>query len=445
MHQLKKVLKGFLSPQTILFYHRFLALFGNVLYFFPSHRMVVIGVTGTKGKTSTANFIWAALSASSSQVGLISTANMRIGEKETLNKYHMTMPGRFTIPKLMRQMRSAGCRFCVVEVTSEGIKQWRHAGINFDVVVFTNLTPEHLQSHEGSFEKYRETKGKLFEGLMQSKRKSVFGREVQKIIIVNNDSPEKKYFLNFPADKKITFGLFPGAVFTASSIDETMKGVSFECAGAKYELAIPGRFNVANALPALIIAKIFNVSSEAIQRGFDYLDTIPGRMERINAGQNFAVFVDYAHEKESMTGLLESAAKMRTKSIQRIILLLGAEGGGRDKAKRGAMGEVAGKMADYIVVSNVDPYDDNPADIADDITRSVLEFGIGKFLDKDVFVVLDRQEGIRKALSLAKPGDIVLITGKGAEQSMILAGGKTIPWDDRDVVRDELERLKSLQ
>lgn len=398
--------------------------------------MVVIGVTGTKGKTSAANFIWACLNSAGDKAGLISTAVIRIGDKEFLNKYHMTMPGSFVLQKLISQMAKEGCKYCVIETTSEGIKQHRQKAIFYDIVVFTNLTPEHLPSHGNSFENYKKAKGKLFATLSNSAQKTISGKKIEKVIIANYDSPHKDYFLNFKSDKKITYGLNEGADYVAKNINDYSSGVEFSVNSNKYQLKTLGKFNVYNALPAIVTASIFGFPAESIQKGFGKLQIIPGRMERIDEGQDFLIFVDYAHEKESMNAVLETAKNMV--GPKKVIVLLGAEGGGRDKTKRPLMGELAGKKADFVIVSNVDPYDDGPLEIIEDIAKASEK--VGKVQGKDLFPIEDRREGIKKALSLAKAGDIVLITGKGAEQSMIIKG-KKIPWDDRIVVREETKRL----
>ena len=196
-----------------------------------------------------------------------------------------------------------------------------------------------------------------------------------------------------------------------------------------------------NALPAIAIGRLLGISDDCIKKGLNNLRLIPGRMEVIKEGQPFTLIVDYAHEKQSITGVLKTANAMK-KPDAKTIILLGAEGGGRDKAKRPIMGELAGKMADYLVVSNVDPYEDDPTEIVEDIAVVAEKFG--KVRNKDLFVIEDRRAGISKALSLAKAGDIVLITGKGAEQSMII-GGKSIPWDDRVIVKEELNKILAAQ
>lgn len=431
-NEIKKVI-----PSSILnTYYYLLAFIGSIIYGFPSSKMLVIGVTGTKGKTSTINFIWSVLMAGGYKTGIISTANIRIGDREDLNKYHMTMPGPLIIQELMSQMVKEGCKYCIIETTSEGIKQYRHKFINYDTVVFTNLTPEHLPSHGGSFEKYKQMKGKLFENIL-SQKKIIKKRKIRKVIIANKDSDHADYFLNFNADKKITFGIKSEADYVASDILETDQGVVFKVGSEAFIISILGKFNVYNVLPAIIIARLANIDISLIKRGLMDLKLIPGRMEKIDEGQNFTMIVDYAHEKESMTNLLQTANNMK-RNGEKIIVLLGAEGGGRDKSKRPIMGELSAKMADYVIVSNVDPYDDDPKEILEDIASSSEKFG--KVRNQNLFVIEDRRLGIKKAISLARQNDIVLFTGKGAEQSMII-GGKSIPWDDRDVVREELKMI----
>ena len=437
MHKIKKIILGVTPHWALSFYHYILARVASMVYGFPSRKMVVIGVTGTKGKTSTINFLWAALSAGGMKTGVVSTANIRIGEKEYTNIYHMTMPGRFVIQKIMRDMVRAGCTHCVVETTSEGMKQFRHIGIVYDYAVFTNLTPEHLPSHGGSFEKYKQAKGTLFRILHTLPRKFLNNKRVEKTIIVNLDSEHAQYFLNNEADRKYTYSIDKDADFRASGIVSSRDGVRFDIDKEHFNLSIHGVFNVYNALPAVAIARLEGVSDEDIARGLANLSVIPGRMEIVSCGQPFTVFVDYAHEKESMTKAVAAAREM-CESGGKVLVLLGAEGGGRDKTKRNSMGLVVARDADIVVVSNVDPYDDNPMNIIEDI--AVAAESLGKVREKDLFVIEDRRQGIYKALSLAQKGDTVIITGKGAEQSMILGTG-TISWDDRVVVREELSRL----
>ncbi len=432
---LKNFIKKFIPTPLLISYHATLAKIAAAFYSYPSQGMYVIGVTGTKGKTSTANFIWSVLNSGGFKSGLIGTANIRIGEKESLNKFHMTMPGRFTLQKLLKQMLDAGCTHVVLEVTSEGINLHRHAGIIFDAAVFTNLTPEHLASHEGSFEKYKQTKGKLFQTLMNH-AKQLKGKYVKRLIVANADDENSKYFLSFPADLKKTFSVKNLSDAQAVNIRSDQTGESFDVKNISYRLNILGSFNVYNALSAILVGENLGIAPEKIQQGIENLKIIPGRMEKIDQGQNFTVLVDYAHEKVSMNAALDAARNLA--GANKVIVLLGAEGGGRDKTKRAQMGEAAAKKADFMVVSNVDPYDDDPKEIIHNIADAAITNG--KVIGQNLFREPDRQKGIAKALSLAQAGDVVIITGKGAEQSMII-GNKKIPWDDREVVRQELSKL----
>ena len=409
----------------MLFYHRLMSALAAIRYGFPSRKMAIIGITGTKGKTSTANYAWSVLAAAGLKTGLIGTANIRIGDKESMNTHHMTMPGPFILQKILREMADAGCTHVILEITSEGIKQSRHLGLEFDILLFTNLYPEHLPSHGGSFEKYKETKGVVFREFMSSGAKTIGGKKIPKTIIANADSEHARYYLDNPAEKKITF-----AVEAAADVKDP---------GGTYTLSIPGVFNIHNALGAAAIGRALDIPEETIKKGLISLTLIPGRMETIDEGQPFTVIVDYAHEKQSMSLLLATASQMSKENNGKIILLLGAEGGGRDKAKRPAMGELAGRFADYVIVSNVDPYDDDPREIIEDIAKVAERQGRSR--NHSLFTIEDRRAGIRKALSLATAGDLVLITGKGSEQSMII-GKKIIPWDDRKVVREEIRRMR---
>ncbi len=451
----KKTIRSITPHVVLTAYHALLSYIGHILAGMPSKKMVVIGVTGTKGKTSTANFIWSVLNAANIKTCIISTANIRIGGNETLNYYHMTMPGRFAIPSLMKDMVKAGCSVCVVETTSEGLKQQRHRGIVYDIAVFTNLTPEHLPSHNNSFEEYKQTKGLLFKAVQDrgvkqnSVRKTILGRQIPTAIITNADSEHMPYYAGFGADTKVTYSLTHGDV-VATAIKSNSGGTSFTVGSTAYTTPILGTFNVYNILPALIIGRILGAPEQDMVKGIASLAGIPGRMQVMTqANSPFMVIVDYAHEKQSMNAVLDSAQNIRAEhnrdnsqltSNGRIIVLLGAEGGGRDPRKRFEMGEVVAHKADIAYVTNVDPYEDDPKIILEDIAQTAEKFG--KVRNTNLFVIEDRTEAITHAISNAKAGDIILVTGKGAEQSMII-GGKSIAWDDRKVVEQVLLNIHS--
>lgn len=429
----KKILKTILPEKIFLWYHTQKARLAAYYYGYPSRELVMIGVTGTKGKTTTANYVWAVLEGGGYTTGLIGTANIRIGGSEVLNSYHMTMPDPFVIQKLLREMVAAGCTHTVMEVTSEGLKQGRQQGIDFDAAIFTNLTPEHLSSHHNNFEEYKTTKGELFRTLALSKKKIIAGKEVKKIICANIDDKESEYYLSFPADLHRTFGVSE-ADYQAHTISSDPKGVHFSVGSIAYDLSLLGEFNIWNALPAIILGDELEIDILKIKEAL-YSLTVPGRME-IMQRDSYMVIVDYAHEGASMNYVLDTARGLA--GTQKVIVLLGAEGGGRDKTKRAVMGEAVGAKADFVVVSNVDPYEDDPKEIADDIARAAKN--AGKTQNKNLFIILDRKKGIKKALSLASPGDVVLITGKGAEQSIVI-DGISHPWDDREVVRELLKKV----
>ncbi len=402
--------------------------FGN-----PSRKMVVIGVTGTKGKSTTSYFIAKILENAGFKVGLTTTALFKINEKEWLNKSKMTMLGRFGLQKLLKDMVLAGCEYAVVETSSEGIAQSRHIGIDYDVAVFTNLTPEHLESH-GGFENYKKAKGKLFARLEKSFRKKIGGKIIPKIIVANLDDEHAPYFLQFKADEKITFGMKNHrADIKAEKIEINAEKSKFEINGVDFEIKIPGRMNAHNALAAIAVAQSFGILLQKISFIIKQIKVMPGRMEFIEEGQDFKVIVDYAHEPESFRQIYETVEKMKS---GRIIHVFGATGGGRDKSRRPLMGKMASERADAAIITTDDPYDEPPEKIANDVFAGVAEKNKEK-----IMIIGDRKEAVKKAIEIAKKDDIVLITGKGCEQAMVLAGGKKIPWDDREIARQTLKIL----
>lgn len=435
---MKKMLKKILPNKLIVYFHYLQSLIAALCFGNPSNKLILIGITGTKGKTTCGNFIWSALQAAGVKTGLIGTANIRIGTKESLNKFHMTMPGPYIVQKLLKEMVQNNCQVCIMEVTSEGIKQFRHKGINFDIGVFTNLTPEHLPSHENSFEKYKEAKGIFFNELSKNTFHKIFGGEtLLKTSVINIDSEHSGYFYNFKTEQRYMYSINKESQYRAEKITEKNSNVKFSVNNVEYELNILGQFNVYNALPAIAIGDILKLDKKKISQGLLNIKSIPGRMEIIPTNTDYTVIVDYAHEGASMQALMDVAKNITKNTSGKIIVLLGAEGGGRDKNKRPVMGKIVGEIADYIVISNVDPYEDDPQEIIESIAAAAIK--AGKIRQINLFAIQDRREGIAKALSLAKKNDLVLITGKGAEQSITI-NGKKYPWDDRSVVREELEK-----
>ncbi len=434
---MKKLIKKFTPDAIMNAYHKVRGFHAAFKHSFPAHNMIVIGVTGTKGKTSTANYIWSVLHAGGYNAGLITSANFRTGEKEEINSFHMTMPSSYFIQHKLSQMAKENISIVVVEMTSEGMKQYRHHGIPVDIAVFTNLTPEHLGSHNNDFETYKKAKGPMFASL-QSVRKTFFGKTIPKVIIANADSEHSEFYLSFPADQKITYGLDSGMV-QALGLAHEGNGTTFTATGTRYTLSIPGIFNVYNALPAVIIGTLLDIPTQEIAQGLESLKIIPGRMESIDEGQPFRVYVDYAHEPASLTALLTTARGLIEKD-RKVILLMGVIGGGR--AHRGPMAEIAADMADYLIITNEDPYDSDPMEMIADLGATAMSRG--KKDSEDLFLIPDRREAITKALTLAKDGDIVLISGKGAESTMMTKDG-AIPWNEREIVREITKKFKVIK
>lgn len=387
----------------------------------PARKLIVIGVTGTKGKSTTCRLIASVLEAGGSKVGLLSTVEFQVGEKRWLNDKKMTMLGRGKIQSLLKQMVKAGCKYAVVETSSEGILQYRHYGLNYHTAVFTNLGTEHSERH-GGFENLKKDKARIF--------------AKAKTIIVNADDEHANYFLNFPASEKYTFGLNPQnrPNILGVSIVSNQNGSEFMVGDEKYKLNIIGRFNVYNALAAIAVGRAHKIPDDKIFEGLSLVKLVEGRMELIDEGQNFKVIVDYAHEPLSLTELFKSLREMV--GDKKIISVVGSDGGGRDKGKREAMGQIAGKLTDYVIITDVNCYDEEPKVIAE-----MLAVGArvaGKKDNVDLFVIVDRRQAITKAISLAQAGDVVVITAKGTEPYIAVANGQKIAWDDRKVAREIL-------
>jgi UDP-N-acetylmuramoyl-L-alanyl-D-glutamate--2,6-diaminopimelate ligase len=434
LKKIKKLVRSLAPSFAIRLYHLFLAHAGALRYGYPTRRMVVIGVVGTRGKTTVGNFIWSCLTSAGYKVGLTGTANIRVGNTERMNPYHMTMPGRFRLQKILREMADAGCQFAVVETPSEGVEQFRHKGVFYDCVVLTKLYPEYLEIHGWSFDRAKEMDEVPFVELMRQPRKKLNSGSVPKVIVVDAEAEEKERFLKYPADVKLTYGCNAKADIAAEAIEEKEFGSAFTAARERYEVRLPGVYNVQNALAAVAVSLAFGVKPEYIRKGL-LLDGIPGRMERIELGQPFQVYVDYAHDAVSLESVLEAAAKLKG-SAHKLIVLFGGQGGGRDVKKLPVMGEVSAKLADTVILTTDDPFDEDPLRIMEVIAPGAEKYG--KKRGEDLLMIVDRREAVRKAFSLAGEGDVVLIAGKGAEQSMVTKAGN-IPWDDRAVAREELK------
>ncbi|MEK7503459.1 MAG: UDP-N-acetylmuramoyl-L-alanyl-D-glutamate--2,6-diaminopimelate ligase [Patescibacteria group bacterium] len=407
---MKSLIKKFTPAFLLGWYHLSLAFLGAVLYGFPSRKLKVIGVTGTNGKTTTVNFITAVLEEAGYKVAALSGIKFKIVDKEWPNLLKMTMPGRFKIQKFFRQAVTAKCQYAILEVTSEGIKQHRHRFINFDTAVFTNLSQEHIEAHKG-FENYRREKAKLF-------------RAAKNIHIINIDDKNADYFLQFPAKRKIGFTISGSR--TPINLDGSPTAIISAKEIQPLNLKLLGEFNKYNALAAIGVGVSQGVSLDICQRAVEKVEGVPGRMEEVISSP-FKVFVDYAFTPNALEKVYQTLKPQNT----RMICVLGACGGGRDKWKRPVLGQIANKYCDEVIVTNEDPYDENPMAIIDEVAG-----GAGHKAQK----ILDRREAIKKSLVLAGQGDTVVITGKGCEPWIVEAHGKKIPWDDRQVVKEEYKK-----
>ncbi len=410
-----------------LVYHRVLAWLAKIWYRNPSKKLIVVGVTGTNGKTTTSLMLAAALSAHGAKTGAITTAEIKIGDRVTTTRSKMTMPGRFTLQKYLREMVDAGCRYAVVETSSQGIAQHRHAGVNYDVAVFTNLTPEHIEAH-GGFEEYKAAKLKLFTHVAASPRKKIGGQKIPKIAVVNQADEHGKDFAGVPGfDRVVMYG--EGSGYEATDIRDSLEGVRFTLNGMEVSLPSPGLPNVWNALATIATSDALGVSLKEVVRALSSV-TSPGRYERIDEGQAWTVIVDYAYEPAALEGLYRAVQSYPHK---RIIHVLGGCGGGRDAARRPILGKLAAKYVDIAIVTNEDPYDDPPKQIINEVADGAAAGG--KVDGKDLFRIDDRMNAIRYAMKIAKEGDIVLLTGKGNEPWICVADGKKMPWDERGAAR----------
>lgn len=436
---IKKIVPGFL----LSFYHIVLAVSANIFYGLPSNKLIVVGVTGTSGKSTVIELLAKILEQAGFKVGITSSIKFQINKLERLNDTKMTMVGRFKLQKLIYKMVKAGCNYALIETTSEGIKQYRHLGINYDIAVFTNLFPEHIESH-GSFENYKKTKGKLFKRLNNKSTKKFGGKKIKKVIVANIDDRHVDYFLSFEAQEKYGFAInksqndLASIIVKADKVKSTVKGLDFLVGRTKFHLPILGSHNVYNALAAITVALSQGINLEVSQKALSQVKAIPGRLEFIDEDQPFKIIVDYAFLPEALEKLYQVVNLLKPKKI---INVLGSTGGGRDISRRPKLGKLAGLRADYVIVTNEDPYDDDPEIIIDQVAEGAIK--AGKIIDKNLFKILDRRQAIKKALTLAQAGDIVLITGKGCEQAIAGPKGKLIPWDDRKVIREELAKLNN--
>lgn len=408
-------------------YHRLLSFLMALSYGFPARKLTVIGITGTKGKSTTAEMVFAILRGAGHRTALLSTIRFAIENNSEPNRYKMTLQGRGFAQSFMRKALAAGCTHLVIEITSESVLQFRHWFLSLDGLIVTNIQREHIESH-GSFANYVDAKRTIVETLVRSAKKF-------RVLVTNADVPESNTFLSARVPKTIRF-----SSHELENISGNDRGISFDYEGVHFSLPIAGAFNAMNALAAIKLCGAFGVSLPVCAAALAELPIVRGRVERIEAGQDFLAIVDYAHTPDSLSALYDAFRDRRK------ICVLGNTGGGRDTWKRPLMGGIADEACEKVILTNEDPYDEDPRTIVD-----AMAAGMKRVPE----IIMDRRFAIRRALQIAlslskgagtQPPDpargiAVLISGKGTDPFIMGAKGIKTPWSDADVVREELGRL----
>ena len=414
MSSLKKTLRSWVPAPALSAYHFLLAYLGALRYGFPSNNLIVIGVTGTNGKSSTAEFINAIFQEAGYKTALSDSIRIKIGSHSHPSTGR-SMPGRFFIQRFFRQALDAGCRVAIIEMTSEGVKQHRHRAIALDCLVFTNLAPEHIEAH-GSYQAYADAKFQLGLALVRSHKRP-------RIMVANAQDPEGVRYLSLPVEQAVGFKLPEGT---------DARGGAFQFDGETITVNIPGAFYIKNALAAAEVAHAFGIGASTVRKGIEKIRSIPGRMELIDAQQKFQVVVDYALTPDALEALY------KTYGDKKKICVFGSAGGGRDKWKRPVLGEIAEKYCESVILTNDIAYDEPAQNIIDDIARG---------MHRTPEIIPDRRLAIRRGVELAQAFDMpeevaVLITGMGIDTEITDATGKKIgSWSDAGVAREELEKL----
>jgi UDP-N-acetylmuramoyl-L-alanyl-D-glutamate--2,6-diaminopimelate ligase len=407
-------------------------------YGYPGRKLTVIGVTGTDGKTTTTNLIYGILQAAGIHAGMISTINAVIGNESVDTGFHVTTPDAPDVQRYLAQMIHSGLTHVVLEVTSHGLAQYRADACEFDVAVVTNITHEHLDYH-GSFEEYRAAKARLFSFLQTTVIKT---QGNPRMAVLNRDDSSFDYLSGQSGGECLSYGFHPMADIRAEQVSQSREGLSFVVRGKgrEYSIRSPllGDFNISNCLAA-IAATVFtlDVSLADAQRGIALLKTVPGRMEQIDLGQEFSAFVDFAHTPNALCKSLETARQLTS---GRVIAVFGAAGL-RDRQKRAMMAATSLEMADLTVLTAEDPRTESLEAILSEMAEGAISRG--GIEGQTFWRIPDRGEAIRYAVSIARPGDLVIACGKGHEQSMCF-GEVEYPWDDRTAMRAALSDLLGL-
>ena len=427
----------------------------------PSHDLAVVGVTGTDGKTTTGFLATAALEAAGIRTGMTGTAATRIGGVQVANEAHATTPEAPALQAALRAMVASGDRAAVVETTSHGLALGRVGSIAYDVAILTNLSHEHLELH-GSWEAYRDAKLSLFERLAKpaarsepaalgggDQRRSAASRSRgaktwPKTGIVNADDPSAGAFIGVTQEagaRVLTYGTDPAADVRATRVEEDARRLRITYSAPSgegvVELQLVGRFNVHNALAVVALGEAAGLDPAAVREGLASVPLVPGRMERIDLGQPFGVIVDFAHSPASLQAVLDDLAPAAAARGGGLIAVFGSAGE-RDTAKRPVMGRIAAERCHLVVVTDEDPRGEDRATINDAIARGAE--AAGRRRGHDLLVIADRRAAIEAAFERARPGDVVLLAGKGHERSIIGPSGP-VPWNERGEAEAALRRM----
>lgn len=403
-------------------YHLGLAYLAALWYKNPSRELMVIGVTGTKGKSTVTEIMARILRANGHKVASLSTIQFQIDDEVERNLFKMTMPGRFFVQHFLRRAVEAGCTHAVVEMTSEGAKQFRHQFIEMDALIFTNLTPEHIESH-GSFEKYKKAK-------LSIAKKVETSTKCPRYIVANVDDEHGEDFLNFKVEHPLPYSLKNMSLHSLHR-----DSVSLVFGDVTIRVPLIGLFNVYNILSTITLARALGISFQTIDKALRSIPPISGRVEqfttRKDSPKQVTAVVDYAHTPDSLEKLYQAFPNTPK------VCVLGNTGGGRDTWKRPEMGAIADKYCDQIILTDEDPYDEDPKKIIDQMVKGITN------TDK-LEIIMDRRLAIRRALELAPFGGHVLVSGKGTDPYIMGPRGKKTVWSDAAVVQEELDRLSKM-
>lgn len=430
---IKKIKKSIpLDNPLRLFYHKMRAIVANIAYGFPSKGMTIIGVTGTNGKTTTSNIIWKWLVEAWEKVFMFTTVNYIIDGKEYRNETKLTSPDVFTLQKLLRNAKQAGCKYAVIETASHGIVMSRNWGLDYDVAVLTNISQDHLDLH-GTMEKYVNTKLKLFKSLIRSKRKAW----VKKTAIINIDSEYKDLFLDETYDSLITYGVYSNSAnLKASNIENLHNGTRFHIAipGQSLEIntALMWDFNIYNITAAIWVFTTLGIKSDKMNKIVENIQPVPWRLEPIQNQDGFRIYVDYAHTADALDKVLWILWEHKWDG--RLITVFWATGD-RDKSKRPIMWRVVSQHSDIVFLTQDDDY----SEVTENIIKDVLPW-IERKEWEDFWIIPDRGEAIRTALLTAKSGDTLVVAWKWDER-VIVTNEWSKPWHDRAFIESVLKDI----